>query len=131
MDRWRSHGAAGESTVEMGPGLGPPNPPPRPESADGRQWRRTRAPPLPSPISSADLHQGAAMRGDSQPIVIYVAEGSGVRVRGAGAGRSWGGGRWIRGVTGGDNLITAFYLLSSSSSALAALARLAHVTSLW
>lgn len=68
------------------------------------------------------------MRGDSQPIVIYVAEGSGVRVRGAGAGRS-GGGRWIRGVTGGDNLITAFYLLSSSSSALAALARLGSPTS--
>ena len=33
--------------------------------------------------------------------------------------------RWIRGVTGGDNLITAFYLLSSSSSRLAgSLARL-------
>lgn len=63
------------------------------------------------------------MRGDSQPIVIYVAEGSGVRVRGA------GGGGWIRGVTGGDNLITAFYLLSSSSSALAALAQLGSPTS--
>lgn len=85
-------------------------------------------PPPPSPISSADLHQGAAMRGDSQPIVIYVAEGSGVRVRGAGGGRGGGGGRWIRDVTRGDNLITAFYLLSSSSSALAALARPRHVT---
>lgn len=29
------------------------------------------------------------------------------------------GRRWIRGVTEGDNLITAFYLLSSSSSTLA------------
>lgn len=85
-------------------------------------------PLLPSPISSADLHQGAAMRGDSQPIVIYVAEGSGVRVRGAGGGKG-AGGRWIRGVTGGDNLITAFYLLSSSSSARAALARLGSPTS--
>ena len=43
--------------------------------------------------------------------------GGGFRAR-----RTWAGGggrRWIRGVTGGDNLITAFYLLSSSSSRLA------------
>lgn len=33
------------------------------------------------------------------------------------------GRRWIRGVTEGDNLITAFYLLSSSSSTLAGFTR--------
>lgn len=41
--------------------------------------------------------------------------GFGCTGRGPAEGR-----RWIRGVTGGDNLITAFYLLSSSSSTLAA-----------
>ncbi len=40
--------------------------------------------------------------------------GFGCAGRGPAEGR-----RWIRGVTEGDNLITAFYLLSSSSSTLA------------
>lgn len=94
-------------------GLPPLNIPPPPPNLRARVWS------LSHPLS-----RGSAVGCSNERWLVADCDlcggGFGCAGRGPVEGR-----RWIRGVTGGDNLITAFYLLSSSSSRLAgSLARL-------
>lgn len=98
--------------------LGPLNTPPphlpthRPESGHDQEQRQPLSPTLSPSFSGSVL--GCGNEGWLVANCDLCGGGFGYVGHGLVEGR-----RWIRGVTKGDNLITAFYLLSSSSSTLA------------